>query len=156
MLIGLFQQIEALGPVRLIVMVPWLYAVISALHIIGIAVLFGSIAVADLRLMGLLGRQFDNTLPVLVRLAIGGFILAASTGLLLVSVRITGYAGNPAFLIKMMILGAAGCNALILRLIHPGVDLAAIAGTLKARLSAVVSLSLWISVVFAGRWIAFV
>jgi hypothetical protein len=156
MLIGLLQLIEEFGPIRLIVMVPWVYPGISASHIIGIATLFGSIAVADLRLMGVLGRQFDSALPTLVRMALCGFILAASTGLLLVSVRIASYAVNTAFLVKMMILAAAGCNALILRLVHPGVELAAIVGTLKARLSAAVSLSLWISAVFAGRWIAFI
>jgi hypothetical protein len=156
MLSGLFQQIEAFGPIRLIVMVPWVYPGISALHILGLATLFGSIAVVDLRLMGVLGRQFDSTLPTLVRLALCGFILAASTGLLLVSVRITSYAANPAFLVKMTILAAAGCNALALRLVNPGADLTAIVGSLSARLAAVASMLLWICAVFAGRWIAFI
>lgn len=156
MLSWLFQSIEAFGPVRLIVTVPWVYPALSALHITGIATLFGSIAIADLRLMGVLGPQFDSALQTLVRIALRGFILAASTGLLLASVRVTRYAENPAFLVKMMILAAAGCNALILRFVHPGVSLIAIAGTSKARLSAGVSLSLWISAIFAGRWIAFI
>ncbi|MFP5077984.1 DUF6644 family protein [Rhizobium sp. YIM 134829] len=156
MLIALLEQIEASVPVRLIVTVPWIYPALSALHILGIATLFGSIAVADLRLMGLLGRDLDSALPTLVRIALVGFVLAASTGSLLVSVRITSYAGNPAFLMKMAILSVAGLNALVLRLGHLGVDLSAIVGTGRAQLSAIMSLLLWISAVFAGRWIPFI
>ncbi|MBY5775450.1 hypothetical protein HFN63_36650 [Rhizobium leguminosarum] len=155
MLALMFQEIEDLGVVRLIVAVPWIYPAISALHIIGIGTLLGSIVAVDLRLLRVLGPQFDEALPALVRMALRGFALAATTGLLLLSVRIANYAENPVFLIKMMIIAAAGGNALLLRQAGLGVDLAVLVGRRAARFSGALSLSLWVSAVFAGRWIAF-
>ena len=155
MLALMFQEIENLGVVRLIVAVPWVYPVVSALHIIGIGTLLGSIVAVDLRLLRVLGPQFDGALPALVRMALCGFALAATTGLLLLSVRIANYAENPVFLIKMMIVAAAGGNALLLRQAGLGVDFAVLVGRRAARFSGAVSLCFWVSAVFAGRWIAF-
>ncbi|MBY3136706.1 hypothetical protein [Rhizobium laguerreae] len=155
MLALMFQEIEDLGVVRLIVAVPWIYPAISALHIIGIGTLLGSIVAVDLRLLRVLGPQFDEALPALVRMALRGLALAATTGLLLLSVRIANYAENPVFLIKMMIIAAAGGNALLLRQAGLGVDLAVLVGRRAVRFSGALSLCLWVSAVFAGRWIAF-
>ncbi len=155
MLTVLFDHIEALGLVRSVVTVPWLYPALSALHIVGIGTLFGSIAAMDLRLLRFLGPQFDPALPILVKMAVFGFALAVTTGLLLASVRISDYAQNNAFLTKMTILAVAGFNAWLLRRLRPGADLAALVGTLRGRLSATASLFLWLGAVFAGRWIAF-
>ncbi|WP_105403690.1 MULTISPECIES: hypothetical protein [Neorhizobium] len=155
MLALMFQEIEDLGVVRLIVAVPWVYPVVSALHIIGIGTLLGSIIAVDLRLLRILGPQFDEALSALVRMALCGFALAATTGLLLLSVRIANYAENPFFLIKMVIVAAAGGNALLLRQVGLGVNFAILVARPAARFSGAVSLCLWVSAVFAGRWIAF-
>ncbi len=155
MLALMFQEIEDLGVVRLIVAVPWVYPVVSALHIIGIGTLLGSIVAVDLRLLRILGPQFDEALSALVRMALCGFALAATTGLLLLSVRIANYAENPFFLIKMVIVAAAGGNALLLRQVGLGINFAILVARPAARFSGAVSLCLWVSAVFAGRWIAF-
>lgn len=141
--------------VRLIVTVPWLYPAISALHILGIGIIIGSIASVDLRLLRVLGPQFDAVLPTLVRLALFGFAIAATTGLLLVSVRIGNYAQNNAFLAKLTILLAAGLNAIGLRLAARSGSVVGMVGRARGRAAAVASLGLWLGAVFAGRWIAF-
>lgn len=148
-------SIETHQWVRLIVSVPWVYPTISALHILGISVLFGSILTVDLRLLRLLGPTLDASLHLLVRIALCGFAIAATTGLLLASVRISNYAANPAFLTKIAILCIAGLNALVLR-VSAGNDLASLAGNWRAIRAASLSVSLWVGAVFAGRWIAFV
>ncbi|MBY3157692.1 hypothetical protein HFO56_35905 [Rhizobium laguerreae] len=150
-----FQWIEALPLVRMIVSVPGLYPAISALHILGIALLVGCIATVDLRLLGIFSAKLDEALPGLVRVALVGFAVAATTGLLLVSVRIANYASNPAFLTKMAILLIAGTNALVLRLGAGSADVRHGLGTSHGRLAAGLSLALWTSAVFSGRWIAF-
>jgi hypothetical protein len=151
-----FRWIEALTLVRMIAAIPGLYPAISALHILGIALLLGCIATVDLRLLGIFSAKLDEALPGLVRVALAGFAVAAATGLLLVSVRIGDYASNPAFLTKMAILLIAGTNALVLRLGAGSADGRYGPGTFRGRLAAGLSLALWTSAVFSGRWIAFI
>ena len=153
---AVFQWIEAFSLVRLIVTIPGLYPAISALHILGIALLVGPIATVDLRILGFLGGKLDEALADLVRVALAGFLVAATTGLFLASVRIGTYAVNPAFLTKMAILLMAGANALILRLGTGLADVRHQIGRRGARLAAGLSLALWAGAVFTGRWIAFV
>ncbi|MCV9947600.1 hypothetical protein [Rhizobium sp. BT-175] len=148
--------IEGAPPIRFIAATPFVYPAISALHIIGIALVFGSIAPVDLRLLRILGPRFDPVLPSLVRNALIGFAVAAPTGLLLASVRIGDYAENPAFLMKMLILMVAGGNALLLRRLAGARSIPETVGRPAGRIAATASLSLWVSAVLAGRWIAFV
>ncbi|WP_185984340.1 DUF6644 family protein [Aureimonas mangrovi] len=155
-LTSFFEWIEGLQAVRLIVTVPGIYPMISALHILGIGVLFGSILPVDLRLLGVLGADFDAVVPALIRLALCGFALTATTGIVLASVRIGSYAQNPAFLAKLVILLAAGTNAIALRVASHTSDVVGMVGGLGGRTAALVSLSLWSGAVVAGRWIAFI
>ncbi|MBY5666324.1 hypothetical protein [Rhizobium leguminosarum] len=151
-----FLWIESIPAVRFISTAPVIYPVISALHLMGIALLFGSIIAVDLRLLGVVGPQFDPVLQSLVRLAVFGFLLAAISGALLASIRITDYAENPAFLIKLSIVFLAGVNALVLRLksITPGISESV--GRPYARIAGAISVFLWTGAVLAGRWIAFI
>ncbi|KAF5881687.1 hypothetical protein [Rhizobium sp. PEPV16] len=151
-----FQWIEALPLVRMIVTAPGLYPAISALHILGIALLVGCIVTVDLRLLGVFSAELDEALPGLIRVALAGFAIAATTGLLLVSVRIGNYASNLAFLTKMAILSIAGTNVVVLRLGVGSADVRYGLGTVRGRLAAGLSLALWTSAVFSGRWIAFI
>ncbi len=152
---AVLAAIETHPWIRLIVSVPWVYPTISALHILGIGILIGSILTVDLRLLRALGSTLDASLHLLVRIALCGFAIAATTGLLLVSVRISNYAANPAFLAKIAILCVAGLNAVVLR-VSAGKDLPGLIGNSRAIRAASLSVSLWIGAVFAGRWIAFV
>jgi hypothetical protein len=152
----MLEAVESLPVVRAIVTVPWLYPLLSALHVLGIGLLFGAIVTVDLRLLGVLAPAFDPVLPTLLRIAIGGFVVVAVTGMALASVRLATYAANPAFLLKQTLILAAGTNALVLRLGGRGSPITRLAGRRRARLAAFVSLSLWTGAIFAGRWIAFV
>ncbi len=133
------------------------YLLVNAAHILAIGLLFGSVAVLDLRLLGLFGRQPVASLAaVLARVAVVGLALALVTGLLLASVRPVAYLHNPAFQIKMALVAAGAANALWL------VCSVAWRATLAdgrvrpaARLAGALSLSGWIGAVVAGRWIGF-
>lgn len=147
--------IEGTVPVRFIATAPLVYPIVSALHLFGIALVFGSILPVDLRLLRVVGPQFDPALPSLVRIASLGFAVAAPSGVLLASVRIGEYAGNPAFLAKLLVLLAAGVNALLFRLLSGSREIAEVVGRPAGRIAAIASLSLWTAAVLAGRWIAF-
>ena len=81
----------------------WAYGVINLVHILGVATLFGSVLVLDLRLVGL-WRQVPLSLIArpTVPLAAFGFCIAASSGLCLLSTNATEYVGNPFLLIKFV------------------------------------------------------
>lgn len=147
--------IEGTFPVRFIATAPLVYPFVSALHLFGIALVFGSIVPVDLRLLRIVGPQFDPALPSLVRIALIGFAVAAPSGILLASVRIGDYAENPAFLAKLLILMAAGVNALLLRLLSGSRQIADMVEGPAGRITATASLSLWTAAVLAGRWIGF-
>jgi hypothetical protein len=88
-LADVFAWIEGAFPARFIVTTPLVYPLVSALHLFGIALLFGSIVPVDLRLLRALGAEFDAAMPSLVRIAAVGFMVAAASGVLLLSVRIS-------------------------------------------------------------------
>jgi len=130
----------------------WAYPVISWLHIIGIGLLFGSIAVVDLHLLGLM-RKLDGhaVRHALVPVAIAGFWLAAVTGLLLFAPAAREYLASPFFRLKLVLLLLAGGNTTLLRVLDRR-------GTWRQAAGAVcglVSLTLWMAVIFAGRMLAF-
>lgn len=152
----ILASIEGLPHVRFLTQNSVAYPAVSALHLFGIALVFGSIVPVDLRLLRLLGAQFDPVLPTLVRTALIGFAIAATSGLLLASIRILDYAQNPAFLIKMVILLSAGANAFVLRIRSGSRHVENTIGRTACIAAAAMSLGLWTSAVLAGRWIAFV
>src|SRR5262249_23697008 len=95
---------------------PWTYAVVNLCHIIGIASLFGSIVVLDLRLMGVWRRTplavlADTAAPV----AACGFALAATSGIGLLATKATEYVGNPFLYIKFPAIAIGLVNALAVR-----------------------------------------
>lgn len=147
--------IEGTALARFMVATPGAYPLASALHLLGIALVLGSIVPVDLRLLRVLGPQVGPALPTLVNLALAGFAVAATTGVLLASVRIVDYAANPAFQAKMLILVAAGANAILLRLLSGARRLPDMAGQPAGWAAGMASLSLWTATLFAGRWIAF-
>ena len=133
------------------------YPVAETVHIVGIALLFGSIAVVDLRLLGL-GRAIP--LRALVAFAtpwsLVGFLIAACAGLLMFTAHATEFLTQPLFMLKMGLIAAGGINAAIL---HTG-PLRALdtdpTPPLRIRAAAALSLVLWIAVIVCGRFLAYV
>ena len=139
--------------------VPWLYPTVETLHIASIALLFGSIALVDLRLLG-----FSRTLPLrqLSRHALPltalAFLGAACTGSLLFIAHANDLVNNRVFIFKLGLITLAGVNAAVF---HTGPYMKVAdwdSGRLppvSARLCAVLSLLIWLGVIACGRWIAY-
>lgn len=137
----------------------WAYPALETIHLIAIALLFGSIVVVDLRILGLsrdlpLTRLAAHALPW----TLAAFALAAASGLLLFIAHAADLIGNRMFLIKVGLIMAAGANA---ALFHTGpwsgvaqwdTQASAPAG---ARALAAASIILWVGVITCGRWIAY-
>ncbi|HEY8608468.1 MAG TPA: DUF2214 domain-containing protein [Noviherbaspirillum sp.] len=134
------------------------YLVVNAAHILGIGLLLGAILPLDLLLLRARhARDLPVLGPFLVRAAATGAALAVTTGLWLFSVKPMEYAGNRAFLFKAALLLLAACN-IALQHRGEGFDAALRSGRPSARVRILVAASavLWLSILFAGRWIGFV
>ena len=131
---------------------PWAYPALEALHLVGVALLFGGLVVCELRLLGL-ARALD--LRALARLvlplALLGFALCAFSGMCMFATQPQELLANPAFRFKLVLLMLAGANA---AWFHARGSLAL--GDRPARAQGLLSLGIWLAVIICGRWIAYV
>jgi uncharacterized membrane protein YidH (DUF202 family) len=133
------------------------YPLVNAAHILSIGLVVGTIVTLDLRVIGLFQKYPASALmPPLSRVAATGVVLAGFTGFLLFSVRPVTYAQNPAFLIKLGLVGLGVLNALALHF-NRNWERAISGGEIRTttRISAMLSLAVWVGAVIAGRWIGF-
>jgi hypothetical protein len=133
----------------------WLFGVVESIHVVALTLVFGSIALVDLRLLGLVDKHRDADVLIrrLLPLTWTGFVLAAITGTTLIFANPKGYFENFFFLGKLVVLALAGLNMLVFHfLVHRHVNTP---GALGPRLSGAISLVLWLTVVTFGRWIGF-
>ena len=136
----------------------WLYPAIEIVHIVGIALLFGSIAVLDLRLLGFsrgvaLRKLAGHVLPWTA----ASFLLIVPSGLAMFASHASEFIASPVFVAKMSLIMAAGVNAAVF---HAGVFRGAAAWDAEApppaaRAAAAISLLLWVSVIACGRLLAY-
>jgi hypothetical protein len=135
------------------------YATLNAFHIFSIGLVVGSIATLDLRVLGLFRRFPLSTLAdPLSRVAATGVYCAALSGFILFSVRPLTYVENPAFLIKITLVGLGVLNALVLRTTQSWQFALEEEGEPipdSVRAAALRSLLIWAGAVLAGRWIGF-
>ena len=141
--------------------IEWVVPAVQTLHLLAIAALMGATLVVNLRLLGVAGadvpveRVFRRFIPVLK----GALSVLLVTGLVMIAAEPARALLNFAFQLKMALLA----TALLLT--------AATTRTLRRRpddwnasprrrrlagLSAVVSSGLWVAILCAGRWIAYV
>jgi hypothetical protein len=135
---------------------PWLESV----HVLAIALVLGSIAVADLRLLGLASvkRPVTQLLNEVLPVTWVAFVVAAVTGIAMFASNAVEYSQNTAFQLKMLMMVLAGLNMLVFQLAtFRGVGTwdDAQATPPGARFAGGFSLVAWISIVAFGRWIGF-
>lgn len=137
----------------------WLFPAVEIVHILGFALLIGTIIALDLRILGW-GKMLlpvDRLAALTLPLSIAGFVLVLPSGLMLLTTEAVHVGQNPAFLAKMGLILLAGLNALLL---HRGAwrtvaDWPADAPPQAAKRAAISSLTLWLCVLTAGRMIAY-
>ena len=136
------------------------FPVIEAVHVLAIALLAGTVAIVDLRLLGLILKRERVSLVAgrLLPLTWAGFAVMLASGALLFLAEAAKSCANPVFRLKMLLLLAAGLNPLVFhRTIYRRVaewDQAPVVPR-RARVMALLSLSLWSGIIVAGRAIAY-
>ena len=127
----------------------WLYPTVETVHIWGIGMLFGSVVLMDLRVLGL-GKALDYSALSRLGIAVSvlGFSLAVITGSMLFITHAADLIASRLFILKMSLIFLLITNAVLLRM------RAEINPVTKAQ--AVISLVGWASVIGLGRWLAYV
>ena len=131
------------------------YPTLEVMHIVGIAMVFGTLWIVDLRLLLRINALDKLAAQALAKAVlpwtIVGFMLAAMTGLTMFVSRVGDLISNPMFIIKISLLFTAGTNAAILHARGP-LD----AENVTTRIQAGLSILIWLAVIICGRWIAYV
>lgn len=137
----------------------WLYPIVEIIHILGFVVLAGSVAMLDLRLLGL-----SKTIPVtalarhILPWTLGALLLVLPSGLLMFIAHASDFISNPAFITKLTLLSLAAGNALWFHLgpyQSVGTWQTKLSPPIAAKASAALSLLLWLGVICCGRLLAY-
>ncbi len=130
---------------------PIAYPALEVVHLVGMALLLGSLLLLDLRVWGLAP---ELPLRPLARLSLGvtavGFGLLACSGALMFAAQAAELLSNRTFVIKLLLIHLAALNA---AWFHGRGSL--VRGDGLARAQTVLSLGLWLGAIICGRWIAY-
>ncbi|MFU8877708.1 MAG: DUF6644 family protein, partial [Wenzhouxiangellaceae bacterium] len=139
----------------------WTYGVLNLFHVLGIAMLFGSVLLLDLRLLGL---WRDVPVAVLARptvpVAAAGFVLVATSGSAMISFNTTEYLGNPFLYVKLPLILVGLINVVIVQRLPVWRRAVSEAGPRPSDRSALaaiggISLATWLGVIVCGRMIGY-
>jgi hypothetical protein len=137
----------------------WAYPAVETVHIVGLAIVYGSIVVVDLRLLGLSrGISAMKLARHALPFTVGAFLVVMLSGALMFTAHVDDFLNNGVFMLKMGLILTAGVNA---GLLHAGA-FAHVAdwdtGVLpppRVRLAAALSIVLWTCVIACGRLLAY-
>jgi uncharacterized membrane protein len=138
----------------------WAFTTVEVIHVFAVSLLLGTIAIVDLRLLGLAStkRPFAELSRRVLPFTWAAFVLAVIAGSLLFISRATDYFVNPVFWLKMALIAVAGINMLIFEFITArDVQKWNVNPTPppRARLAGGISIACWVLVVVFGRLIEF-
>lgn len=124
------------------------YPLANVVHLLGLVMLLGSIALIDLRIIGAFAALPAPALVgALTPIAITGFGLMLLSGSTMFAADAGALVGHPGFRWKLAAIIFALANAAAFRwLLHPGA---------ARRVSAALSLATWLVVAWLGRMIAY-
>jgi hypothetical protein len=138
----------------------YLFPLIESCHVLGLTMVFGTIAIIDLRLLGVAStrRSFRRIASDVLKWTWAAFALTVTTGSLMFITNAGVYYHNAFFRTKMVLLVLAGINMLMFELTAAR-SMHSWDKDRKAPLSgqtvAAFSLLLWIAIIFLGRWTGF-
>ena len=136
--------LEATGLAQFLKTSRWIYPLVNAGHLLGIALLVGAVIPMDVSVL----RGRTAPVALLRRWSIAGFVLAAGFGALLFTTQATDYLKNPWFLAKLAVIALALLNAVA----HLRLDRLPVR---QRRQAAIASLALWPTALILGRMIGY-
>jgi hypothetical protein len=140
---------------------PWTYAIVNLTHILAVSMLFGSVLILDLRLLGVWNRRLaiGDLATAVTPVAMTGFAVAAATGAAMLATKATAYVNNPFLFIKFPAIALGVVNAGVLHLTPAWHALRERAPTPRERRQLAVfggvSLTAWLTAITCGRMIGY-
>jgi hypothetical protein len=137
----------------------WLYPTVESLHIAGIAGLFGTVLLLDLRLLGLgRGVLLSPLIRLVVPVSLASLVLVVLTGSLMFLAHAREFVALPLFVYKIGFIMLLLTNAAVLHLRAAGHSDDPRAHRLGGLGHIQVALSIfgWLCVIGMGRWLAYV
>ncbi len=136
------------------------FAAIDMFHVAAVSVVFGTIAILDLRLTGIALSDFSVTdlSRQMLPWTWTAFVIAAITGALMFTGQAVKYSMNFAFLVKVALMAIAGLNVLVFHFVtYRGVAKwdRGVQVPWAAKLAGVLSLAIWTAVAAYGRFTAY-
>jgi hypothetical protein len=157
---GLLASLEASGLATTIRNSLYLFPLIESVHVLGLTMVFGTILIVDLRLLGLAStrRPFTAITSDVLKWTWLAFAVTATSGLLMFLTNAGAYYHNVYFRAKMALLIVSGVNMLAFELtagrsVHSWDRNTA--APAAGRTVAALSLVVWIGVIVLGRWVGF-
>jgi len=149
----------------------WVWPTLESLHFIGLCLLFGSLLVIDLRIIGVASHVPLKAIEKFIIIILIGFGINFTTGIIFLFGDPSRYFVNPSFQIKMLLILLAIINAFYFSVrlkqyyIHSGSSDTqqsddkqqnSVRLPLDIKLLACLSLLLWLGVIIFGRLIPYV
>src|SRR5579872_5462410 len=135
----------------------WVVPTVQTIHILAIAVVASSALMLDLRLIGVFWgkRPLDVVKARFLPLIWWPLLLLLATGIVMITAEPARSLKNPAFQLKMLLLIAALVVTGLFQFLHRRDASFGDGPRAAAVMLAIVSIALWSSIIFAGRWIAY-
>ena len=135
---------------------PWFESV----HVLAITLVLGSIAIVDLRLLGVAsrGRPVSRLIREVLPVTWCAFAVAVLTGATLFTSNAVAYSHNFPFQMKMALMLLAGLNMIVFHVVtyrSVGEWDEAPRTPFAARFAGAFSIAIWLGIVAFGRWIGF-
>ena len=136
------------------------FPLLEAVHVIALTLVFGTIMIVDLRLLGVAGtdRHYGRVSADLLKWTWVAFALAVLTGSLMFTANPKVYFHNTFFRAKFAVMLLAGLNMLVFQLTvakREGEWGENRRGPMRGRVAAMLSLGLWFTVIVLGRSVGF-
>jgi hypothetical protein len=132
----------------------WGWPINEILHFTGLCLLFGTVALFDLRMLGVARGINMSVLHRLIPFGLLGFAISISTGFMFFVTMPDQYLYNPAFQLKLTAMALAGLNMLLFYATSARsvwVTGEAALPPMRARIFGAVSLACWLTVIACGR-----
>ena len=138
----------------------YFFPFLEAIHVIALTLVFGTIMVVDLRILGVAstGRSYSRVTADMLKWTWAAFALALLTGSFMFITNARVYFDNTFFRFKFALMALAGLNMLVFQLTvgrHPVAWNEGAAAPRRAKIAAVASLALWALVIGMGRSVGF-
>ncbi len=138
----------------------YMFPIIEATHVLGLAVSVGTIALVDLRLIGaaLKDEPVTDVIEQLQPWTLSGFAAMFLSGALLFWSEAARLYPSYSYRVKLVFLLLVGINALLFHsTIYKSVDKwnRAAVTPMRARMAGWIGITFWAVVIFCGRWTAY-